>query len=74
MSEYGGASEEPAPHAVSPISVLWVIVASVISAAGLLVLWVAVTDLDWVYFVLGPLVVLVGVLMFLNDRAGLDHA
>ncbi|MGI0154999.1 MAG: hypothetical protein ACREDE_02520 [Thermoplasmata archaeon] len=58
----------------SPISVPWVVVASVIAAVGLLVLWQGATNLYWPDFVGGPLLVLVAVLMLLNDRAGLDHA
>jgi hypothetical protein len=74
MSEYGAPSEEHAHHVSSPISVPWVVLASLISAVGLLLLWQAVTTLLWYYFGGGALFVLVSVLMFLNDRAGLDHA
>jgi hypothetical protein len=73
MSEYAGAS---APHGQverSPISVGWVILASVICGIGLIGVWWYVTTFDWLYF---PSIVLVigGAMMFLSDRAGLDHA
>jgi hypothetical protein len=74
MSEYGTATEEHAHHVSSPISVPWVVGASVISGVGVLSLWQGVTTLGWYYFVGGSLLVLLGILMFLNDRAGLDHA
>jgi hypothetical protein len=74
MSEYAGTAEEHGRHAVSPISVPWVVGAALLAAAGLLVLWQAVTTIEWVYFVIGTLLVFVSTLMFLNDRAGLDHA
>lgn len=74
MSEYGSAAEERGHHVSSPISVPWVVGAALVSGLGVLVLWQGVTTLGWYYFVGGSLLVLVGVLMFLNDRAGLDHA
>ncbi|MGA8543106.1 MAG: hypothetical protein WB947_06185 [Thermoplasmata archaeon] len=74
MSEYGHSSEEHAPHVSSPISVPWVVAAALISATGILSLWWGAEQIDWPYFVIGTLLVLVAVLMFLNDRAGLDHA
>lgn len=56
---------------------LWVIAASVIGALGLLVIWMWLTELtapvSWMWS-FGPFLVLISVLMFLNDRAGLDHA
>lgn len=74
MSEYGPAHEERAHHVSSPISVPWVILASLIAAGGLLLLWQGATTLAWYYFVGGSLLVLIGFLMLMNDRAGLDHA
>ncbi len=58
---------------VSPISVLWVIAASLISAAGLFVIfwWLYNFNLEFAW---GPFLVFIGVLMFLNPRAGWDHA
>ena len=60
-------------HAISPISVPWVVAAALISAAGLFVIW------WWLYtfnleFAWGPFLVFIGCLMFLNPRAGWDHA
>ena len=74
MSEYGAASEGHAHHVSSPISVTWVVLASLLCAAGLLILWWGLMMLSWPYFVLGPWFVLAGCLMFLNPRAGWDHA
>jgi hypothetical protein len=74
MSEHATAAEGHAHHVSSPISVPWVIAASLIAAAGLLVLWQGATTLDPIYFLGGPVLVLIATLMFLNDRAGLDHA
>lgn len=73
MSGYGAPSEPPAHHAVSPISVPWVVLASVLCGLGLLLVWMWLTTFQWVYFT-GIIPVFVGGLMFLNDRAGLDHA
>jgi hypothetical protein len=73
MSEYGDAPE-PHGHVVkSPISVGWVVAASVICGLGLVGVWWWVTTFDWLFF---PSIFLVigGAMMFLNDRAGLDHA
>ena len=73
MSEYGDASESHGHVTKSPISVAWVIAASVICGIGITGVWWYVTTFDWLYF---PFVFLVigGALMFMNDRAGLDHA
>ncbi|MGA8303946.1 MAG: hypothetical protein WA691_00745 [Thermoplasmata archaeon] len=73
MSEYSGAPEEHAHHVSSPISVVWVVVASLLSGVGLLLIWMWLTTFSWT-FSFGPLLVFVGVLMFLSDRAGLDRA
>jgi hypothetical protein len=77
MSDYGGApSHEVAhgsAHEVSPISVPWVVLASVICGIGITLMWQFVTTFNFLYFLGAPLI-LVGALMFLNERAGLDHA
>jgi len=73
MAEYAHASEEHADHAASPISVPWVVLASVLCALGLVLIWEWLTTFMWIFF-LGPFVVLAGAVMFLNHRAGLDHA
>jgi hypothetical protein len=74
MSEYGGTSEPHHGHVQrSPISVAWVIAAAVICGLGLLGVWWWLETFDWLFF---PSLFLVigGALMFMNDRAGLDHA
>ncbi|HTZ61676.1 MAG TPA: hypothetical protein VMC82_03425 [Thermoplasmata archaeon] len=70
MSEHGVAHG----HGVaSPISVLWVVAASLIGAAGLFVIfwWLYNFNLEFAW---GPFLVLLSVLMFLDRRAGWDHA
>lgn len=74
MSEYAVKSEDHSHHVSSPISVLWVVVASLVCAGGLTALWWGLMIISWPYFVAGPLLVLLGTLMLLNPRAGLDHA
>jgi hypothetical protein len=73
MSGYGHAPEGHAPHVSSPISVPWVILASVLVGVGLTLIWMWVTTFSWIFFT-GPLLVFVGAVMFLNPRAGWDHA
>jgi hypothetical protein len=73
MTQPAGASEGHGHHAVSPISVPWVVVASVLCGLGLLLLWMWLTTFQWIWFS-GVIPILVGGLMFFNDRAGLDHA
>jgi hypothetical protein len=53
--------------------VAWVVIASLLCAAGLLLIWMWLTTFAWIDSV-GPFFVFAGVLMFLNDRAGLDRA
>jgi hypothetical protein len=74
MSEYGGAPDPHHSHvAKSPISVGWVVLASVLCGLGLVGVWWWLETFDWLFF---PSIVLVigGAMMFLSDRAGLDHA
>jgi hypothetical protein len=72
MTEHAGAQVHG--HGVaSPISVLWVIAASIVAAAGIFMMAMWLLTYDYLYL-LGPWVVLLSVLMFLNHRAGLDHA
>jgi hypothetical protein len=73
MSGYGGPSVGHGHVERSPISVGWVILASVLCGIGLILVWEWLTTFDWVYFP-GAALVIIGALMFLNDRAGLDHA
>jgi hypothetical protein len=73
MSAHVPATAAHGAHAASPISVPWVVAASVISAAGLFVIW------WWLYtfnleFGWGPFLVFIGLLMFMDKRAGWDHA
>jgi hypothetical protein len=74
MSEYSRPTEPHVHHVVSPISVVWVVLASLLCAAGLLSLFWGLMILSWPFFVVGPLLVFAGTLMLLNRRAGLDHA
>ena len=73
MSEGTATAGSPAHHVSSPISVAWVIAAALISGAGLVVIWMWLETFSWTVS-WGPFLVLVGMLMFLSDRAGLDHA
>ena len=73
MSEYAVAPEDHAHHVSSPISVPWVVLASVLCGVGLLSVWEWLTTFAWVYFA-GPLLVLAGFLLLFSDRAGLDRA
>ena len=77
MSDYGTAPSHEtahgAAHDVSPISVPWVVFASVVCGVGITLMWQFVTTFNFLYFLGAPLVI-AGGLMFFNDRAGLDHA
>jgi len=73
MTEHAAGGAEHGHGVASPISVLWVIAASLIAAAGLFLIAMWLLTFMWVYF-LGPFLVLASILMFLNRRAGLDHA
>jgi|HubBroStandDraft_1064217.scaffolds.fasta_scaffold28026_3 hypothetical protein len=73
MSEYGAASEVHTHHVSSPISVPWVVLASVLCGVGLTLVWEWLTTFQWIWFS-GVVLVFIGAMMFLNDRAGLDHA
>ena len=73
MSEHAAAPGGHGHGVVSPISVPWVIAAALLCAAGLFVIW------WWLYtfnleFVWGIALVFLGAMMFLNPRAGWDHA
>jgi hypothetical protein len=77
MSEYGGPSAGHG-HAEShversPISIGWVVLASLVCGAGIFLVWYWLETFDWLYFP-GLVLVIVGAMMFMNDRAGLDHA
>jgi hypothetical protein len=74
MSEYSVHAPDHAHHVSSPISVPWVVVASILCSVGLTLLWWGLMTISWPYFVVGPLVVLAGTVMLLNPRAGWDHA
>ncbi len=69
MSEYGAHS----PVAKSPISVGWVVLAALMCGFGLFLVWLFITTFDWIYFP-GAALVILGAIMFLSERAGLDHA
>ena len=74
MSGHATAGEDAGHHAVSPISVPWVVLASLLCGLGLyLVLGLWLLTFQWIYFT-GIIPMIVGGLMFLNERAGLDHA
>jgi hypothetical protein len=73
MAEHAAATEGHGHGVASPISVLWVIAASVIAAAGLFLIAMGLLNFDWVFYV-GPFLVFASCLMFLNRRAGLSHA
>ncbi|MGA9840663.1 MAG: hypothetical protein WBF81_02070 [Thermoplasmata archaeon] len=73
MAEYGGAAKGHSAHVKSPISVPWIVVASVLCGVGITLVWWWLETFQWVFFS-GVLVTFVGAMMFLNDRAGLDHA
>jgi hypothetical protein len=74
MSEYGGTSEPHHGHVErSPISVPWVIAASVICGIGITGVWWFITTFDFLYFPFA-FVVIGGAIMFMSPRAGLDHA
>ncbi len=74
MSEYATGAGDHSHHVSSPISVTWVVAASLLCAVGLTLLWWGLMTISWPYFVLGPLFVFAGTLMLLDQRAGLDHA
>jgi hypothetical protein len=73
MSEVANAAETSGHHVKSPISVLWVIAAAILCGVGLTLLWYWLEVFQWIYFS-GVLFVLAGALMFMNRRAGWDHA
>jgi Na+/proline symporter len=73
MSEHAAAEEGHKLHGVSPISIPWVVLASLLCGGGLTLLVAWLATFQWIFFV-GVIPVFIGALMFLNDRAGLDHA
>jgi hypothetical protein len=73
MSEYADAAGTKEHHVRSPISIPWVVGAALLSGVGITLLWWWVTTFQWLFFS-GVLFVLAGSMMFLNHRAGLDHA
>jgi uncharacterized membrane protein YfcA len=73
MSEYSDAPNASKHHVRSPISVPWVIAASILSGLGVGFLAYWIETFQWFWFS-GVLLVFVGILMFLNPRAGWDHA
>jgi hypothetical protein len=74
MSEYAAPAEAKGHHVRSPISVLWVVAASILSGLGLVLLWWFLEVFQLVWLGGGILLVLVGCLMFMDRRAGWDHA
>jgi len=75
MSGYGAAHDPPhSPHRGGPISVPWVILASVLIGVGLtLVAYWLYTGFDLVY-TFGIAFAVIGGLMLFDERAGADHA
>jgi hypothetical protein len=74
MTEYGAEPVGVHGHVEkSPISLAWVILASLLCGGGLFLIWFWLTTFDWLYFS-GIALAVVGGLMFFNHRAGLDHA
>jgi len=74
MPEYATPAEDHVHHLASPISVTWVVLASLVCAAGIFFLFWGGFMESWPYFIVGPLCVFVGFVMLLHPRAGLDHA
>ena len=74
MSEYAHAAERDAHHARSPISVPWVIGAALLCGVGLTLLWWFIEVFQVTWLLGGIALVFLGCLMFLNPRAGWDHA
>ncbi len=73
MSEYATAVGGHAAHDVSPISVLWVLAASLLLAGGQFMIFWWLYTFNLRYFE-GPFLVLAAVFMFLHPRAGWDHS
>jgi hypothetical protein len=73
MSEYASGHGGAPAHVKSPISVPWVIAASLLIGVGLFFDWY------WLYtfnleYTFGIALVVVGGFMLFSKRAGLDHA
>jgi hypothetical protein len=73
MAEYASSPAGEAHHAVSPISVPWVVLASLVCGVGIFLVWFWLETFNWIFFP-GIVAVIVGAMMFMSDRAGLDHA
>jgi hypothetical protein len=73
MSEFGEHGSVHGHVARSPISVGWVVLASLLCGAGIFLVWYWLFTFNWAFFP-GFILVIVGAIMFLNPRAGLDHA
>ena len=73
MSDYGSASGGHGHVQKSPISVAWVVLAAVLGGLGIFLVFEWLYTFDWVFFP-GIALVIGSTLMFLNSRAGLDHA
>lgn len=73
MAEAATSHAEPDAHTPVPISVAWVVLASLMIGIGLgLVAYWQITQ-DWLYFA-GIVPAILGGIMLLSPRAGLDHA
>lgn len=73
MSDYANPHAAEAHHAASPISIGWVVLASVICGIGVLLTWAWLYTFDWLFFP-GIALTIIGTMMFFSERAGLDHA
>jgi hypothetical protein len=70
----GASAHPPHPaHVASPISIGWVVLAALMIGIGLgIVAYWQITQ-NWLYF-LGLVPTVLGGLMLMSPRAGLDHA
>ena len=62
-------------HAVvkSPISVPWVILSAILCGVGIMAMMYWLVTSEWIFFA-GVIPCLIGALMFLDPRAGANHA
>lgn len=74
MSEAStGHAHGASPHAKTPISVPWVVLAALLIGGGVLLISTWLTYFNWIYFS-GVFLLLIGGLMLFSPRAGIDHS
>lgn len=73
MTTYGDRPHARPANAPNPLSVAWVVAATILSVGGLTMLLFFIMFFAWIYF-LGVAPLCVGILMFFSPRAGSNRS